>query len=122
MSERSCISGTRARPVPAAQDSAISSQSLTRQTHLGTSVPGGTDLGEDAAGARVPGLVLVFCAGQPAAAALSLLGAPVEIGRDHPIFAASPDPRMSRRHAQVACEDGHFQVSDLDSRNGTVVD
>lgn len=68
-----------------------------------------------------PGLVLVFAARKPAAVPISLAGGEVELGRDHPAFAAHPDPRLSRRHAQIRF-DGQFHVTDLGSRNGTSVD
>ncbi|WP_437589623.1 sigma 54-interacting transcriptional regulator [Sorangium sp. So ce1000] len=69
-----------------------------------------------------PGLVLVFAAGKPAAVPLALDGAEVEIGRDHPIFAAHPDTRVSRRNSLVRFDGRRFMVIDLGSRNGTFAD
>ena len=81
-----------------------------------------TDLLRPAAGTpAIPGLVLVFAAGRPAAVPISLAGGAVELGRDHPAFAAHPDPRLSRRHVSIRF-DGRFLVADLGSRNGTSVD
>ncbi len=77
--------------------------------------------GEVASAPAIPGLVLVFAAGQPAAVAIPFAGGELELGRDHPAFAAHPDPRLSRRHVAIRF-DGRFRASDLGSRNGTSVD
>ncbi|APR75923.1 Response regulator of zinc sigma-54-dependent two-component system [Minicystis rosea] len=71
---------------------------------------------------RVPGLVLIFATGRPAAAVVKLEGGEGELGRRHPIFDAWPDGRISRRHARVRFEGGHASVTDLGSHNGTEVD
>jgi len=70
----------------------------------------------------VPGLLLVFAGGRPVCERIDLARGAVEIGRDLPVLAGHPDARISRRHARVALEDGHFVVTDYGSRNGTSVD
>ena len=50
-----------------------------------------------------------------------LSGEPVTVGRDHGCEIHLPDEKVSRRHARVACEDGQWAISDLDSRNGVAV-
>jgi len=77
--------------------------------------------GQVARAPAVPGLVLVFAAGKPAAVPIPLSGGELELGRDHPAFAAHPDPRLSRRHVAIRF-DGQFVAADLGSRNGTSVD
>lgn len=72
--------------------------------------------------ALVPGLVLAFAGGKPAQRTIPLLGDSVEIGRDHPVFAADPDQRLSRRHFGVRYDGRRFHVTDLGSRNGTLAD
>jgi transcriptional regulator of acetoin/glycerol metabolism len=72
--------------------------------------------------ASAPGLVLVFAGGRAASAVVTLDDGRVELGRQHPIFEGRPDARVSRRHARVSFEGGHFLVTDLGSRNGTDVD
>src|ERR1700741_1333520 len=49
---------------------------------------------------------------------------PVEeatIGRDPTNLVAIIDPSVSRKHCFLRQEDGRFQIKDLDSRNGTLV-
>jgi DNA-binding NtrC family response regulator len=69
-----------------------------------------------------PGLVLVFAEGRPASIPIALVDGEVELGRDHPVFAAHPDARMSRRHAHVRFDGRRFLVTDVGSRNGTSAD
>ncbi len=73
-------------------------------------------------GERAAGLVLVFAGGRAVSEAVSLEGGAVELGRQHPIFEAWPDARVSRRHARVSVEGGRFLVTDLASHNGTDAD
>jgi DNA-binding NtrC family response regulator len=70
----------------------------------------------------VPGLILVFTSGRPAAVPIVLTGGAAELGRDHPAFAAHTEPRLSRRHAVVRFDGRRFSVTDLASRNGTAAD
>jgi transcriptional regulator of acetoin/glycerol metabolism len=72
--------------------------------------------------APVPGFVLVFGAGKPAAVCVPLDGGAAELGRDHEAFAAHSDPRMSRSHVRVRLEGDRWIVTDLGSRNGALVD
>jgi pSer/pThr/pTyr-binding forkhead associated (FHA) protein len=44
------------------------------------------------------------------------------IGRDASCEVVFDDPLVSRRHAEVRLEDGHWWVIDLGSRNGTRLD
>ena len=46
---------------------------------------------------------------------------PVIIGRHPECDVHIEDGSVSRRHAQITYEDGHFFVSDLNSRNGTLL-
>jgi hypothetical protein len=71
---------------------------------------------------EVPGLVLVFSQRTALAVPVPLDEGPVELGRDHPLLSSLTDPHLSRRHFRVACDGGRFLVTDLGSRNGTVVD
>lgn len=70
----------------------------------------------------VPGLLLVFSCGKPAAVPIRLDDGYVEIGREHPAFAAFPDPSLSRRHVMVRFDGRRFYATDLSSRNGTAID
>lgn len=72
--------------------------------------------------AGAAGLVVIFSDGRPRLVPLPLGADSIEIGREHPAFSAWPDPRMSRRHASVRLDGGRFIVTDLGSRNGTLVD
>lgn len=71
-----------------------------------------------------PGLILIFGAGQPAFELLPLStdGEPLEIGRASPVFAHSPDPLISRQHCRLRYTAGHFELCDLQSRNGSAID
>ncbi len=42
-------------------------------------------------------------------------------GRDATNLVAVVDPSVSRKHCMFRSEDGRFQIKDLDSRNGTLV-
>jgi transcriptional regulator with GAF, ATPase, and Fis domain len=70
----------------------------------------------------LPGLVLVYSAGEPLQGALPLMQGEILIGRDSLPGVKIQDSRMSRRHTLVRREDPHWVVSDLGSRNGTAVD
>jgi DNA-binding NtrC family response regulator len=82
---------------------------------------GGTGGGCDD-GARVPGLVVVFSAGAPAARVLPATAGPLELGRGDAGAGKLEDGRVSRRHAAVAFAGGRCTVTDLGSQNGTFVD
>jgi hypothetical protein len=62
-----------------------------------------------------PSLVL------PDGTALSITGTPLVIGRLPECAVVLGDTNISRRHAQVAMDDGAVVVSDLGSTNGTFV-
>ncbi len=74
------------------------------------------------AGEPEPGLVLVFGAGRPVVGCVALARGAAELGREHPVFAAHPDPRVSRRHAEVRFEGSRCIVTDCGSRNGLAID
>jgi transcriptional regulator with GAF, ATPase, and Fis domain len=67
-------------------------------------------------------LLLVWSATQPACALLPLAAEPLDIGRKQGVLAEYPDTTMSRHHAQVAYRNGGFEVTDLGSRNGSMLD
>jgi transcriptional regulator with GAF, ATPase, and Fis domain len=52
---------------------------------------------------------------------LSFSAAEVTIGREPANQLWAPDPALSRQHCVVRCEQGHFVIRDLASRNGTLV-
>ncbi len=66
----------------------------------------------------VPGVVVVFAAGAPAARAMPLADGALELGRG----AGLDDERASRRHARAFVDGGRWRVADLESRNGTFLD
>ncbi len=70
----------------------------------------------------IPGLVMIFTGGHPAATILPLQQGELTLGRDDTAFAAEPDICMSRQHARILFDGSRFSVMDLDSRNGTMVD
>lgn len=80
------------------------------------------DDGSQGLSAPVPGLLLVFGAGRPAAVCVPLVDGSLELGRDHAAFADHPDPRISRRHVRVRRVREQWTVTDLGSRNGALVD
>jgi transcriptional regulator of acetoin/glycerol metabolism len=71
------------------------------------------------AAAAVPGVIAVFSAGQPLFAPIPLVDGKAELGRDDE--RGITDDKVSRRHAIVSLERGAWQVTDVDSRNGTFV-
>jgi DNA-binding NtrC family response regulator len=70
----------------------------------------------------VPGLLIVFSGGGPAATPLRLGGSALTLGRDCSDGTSIGDPRLSRRHAAISRGPAGWTVRDLDSRNGTSVD
>jgi DNA-binding NtrC family response regulator len=70
----------------------------------------------------IPGLVIVFEGGTPAARAIRVGPGPAELGRGNASAGKLDDGRVSRRHALIAFEDGRCSVTDLGSQNGTLVD
>src|SRR5262249_39518927 len=69
-----------------------------------------------------PGLVLIFSAGRPAHAPVSLANGPAELGRGDGPLQEVWDPMMSRQHARVTHAGGAFQITDHGSRNGSALD
>jgi transcriptional regulator of acetoin/glycerol metabolism len=73
-----------------------------------------------------PGVVILFAAGRPVSVALPVEATGLEIGRGTPAGLLENDDRVSRRHVRIRrLELGHddgWQIEDLDSRNGTIVD
>jgi DNA-binding NtrC family response regulator len=72
--------------------------------------------------APTPGLIVIFEAGLPAAIPVPIVDGELKLGRDHEIFTAHPDARVSRQHAVVRCDGHRFTIVDLGSRNGTIAD
>lgn len=71
----------------------------------------------------VPGLVLLYAEGYGALpAAIPLSKKPVVLGRDANSDIPLPVTAVSRRHAEISFARGAFQVRDLGSTNGTLVD
>ncbi len=70
----------------------------------------------------IPGLLLIFSCGKPAAVTIRLRDGCVHLGREHPAFAAFPDPSLSRRHVLIRFDGRRFYATDLHSRNGTSID
>jgi transcriptional regulator of acetoin/glycerol metabolism len=70
----------------------------------------------------LPGLVLLFSAGEPLQGALPLMAGEILIGRDSLPGVKIQDSRMSRRHTLVRREGAQWIVADQGSRNGTAVD
>jgi transcriptional regulator of acetoin/glycerol metabolism len=68
------------------------------------------------------GIVLVLAAGRPAAHALEVGPAGIEIGRAALGGRLESDERISRRHVRIARRAAGWEVEDLGSRNGTYVD
>ena len=69
-----------------------------------------------------PGLLLILSAGRPSTVATALRGNSLVIGREHGASGAQSDGKLSRRHAEVRFDGARFEVTDLDSRNGTFAD
>ena len=80
------------------------------------------DSGRGAHEPPLPGLLLVFSAGEPRLQALGLGTDPLELGRGLIGDVELDDARMSRRHASVRCEGASWILQDLDSRNGSACD
>ncbi len=70
----------------------------------------------------VPGLVLVFSAGEPLLSPLVPGDGPLDLGRGNVAGVRIEDATMSRRHARVSREGKRWKVTDLGSRNGVLVD
>jgi transcriptional regulator of acetoin/glycerol metabolism len=70
----------------------------------------------------VPGLVVVFQAQKPIFGVHPLVDGEIEVGRAAPGGISIDDRAMSRRHARVSLVADRFEVEDLGSRNGLVVD
>lgn len=77
-----------------------------------------------AAGAPVPGLVVVFSAQTPMYRLLPLVpGINHVVGRDNLGGVTVPDERVSRQHAELCWgTDGVLTIRDLGSRNGVFID
>jgi transcriptional regulator with AAA-type ATPase domain len=71
----------------------------------------------------LPGLLLVFSAGEPALRPIPVGESDLELGRATARLGCFEDPTISRRHASVSrTRGGRWLVRDLGSRNGVVVD
>src|SRR5512146_1376900 len=77
---------------------------------------------KQADGAPVPGLVLIFTAGQPRLDAIPLDATPLLVRRGPVGPVVLDDACLSRRHAEVWFARGELHVRDLGSRNGTALD
>ena len=96
----------------------------TRETTPGTLDDGATGGAHRDA---IPGLLLVLSSppglpSSPALRPLSIVRGALTLGRGHGVDVSIDDERLSREHARVAFEGGHFRVTDCGSRNGTFVD
>ncbi len=70
--------------------------------------------------APVPGVVLLYAAAAPRSHVFALDRGAMILGRDTTALVA-PDSRMSKRHAEIRFDHGHWAVRDLESRNGTFI-
>jgi transcriptional regulator with GAF, ATPase, and Fis domain len=70
----------------------------------------------------IAGVVIVFSGSTPRLSVLALEDGVLRIGRDEAIGLLTADERLSRRHAELRCENMTWQVADLGSRNGTFLD
>jgi MoxR-like ATPase len=82
--------------------------------------PDGESKGRDRT-APVPGLVLIFADRRPNARVFRLKGAALELGRLELAVSENLDPLISRAHVRFAFDGTEWQVTDLESRNGTFV-
>jgi DNA-binding NtrC family response regulator len=73
-------------------------------------------------GPPVPGVLLVFSAGEPLHGPLPVPPGGLVLGRGTLAGVTISDPRMSREHARVERVGDGWTVIDLGSRNGTAVD
>lgn len=64
---------------------------------------------------------LLVIAGPSKDATIPLPDGEATLGRDPTNVVAVADPSVSRKHCLLRREDGRFQIKDLDSRNGTLV-
>jgi MoxR-like ATPase len=71
--------------------------------------------------APVPGLVLIFADRRPNARVFRLKGSALELGRLELAVSDNRDPLISRAHVRFAFDGSAWQVTDLESRNGTFV-
>jgi transcriptional regulator with GAF, ATPase, and Fis domain len=71
---------------------------------------------------RIPGIVVVFTGGAPAARAIQLATGSIELGRGEGGVGHLDDVRVSRHHARVDIDREHCIVTDLASQNGTFLD
>lgn len=69
-----------------------------------------------------PALLLLWSAEEPQQIVLPLVAGALEIGRDGLAAVGITDGSSSRRHARIELAGGRWSVSDLGSRNGTLVD
>ncbi len=70
----------------------------------------------------IPGLLVVFQGQAPHLDVHALVDGEIEVGRAAPGGVTVDDRTMSRRHARVSLVEGRFEVEDLGSRNGFVID
>jgi transcriptional regulator with GAF, ATPase, and Fis domain len=68
------------------------------------------------------GIVVVLAAGRPAAHAVEVSAAGLEVGRGALDGLLENDERISRRHVRIGRRASGWSVEDLGSRNGTYVD
>ena len=68
-----------------------------------------------------PGAVLIVAAGRAATVVLKIGTAGLEIGRGTPAGILEDDDRISRKHVRLRWVDGRWDITDLESRNGTFV-
>ena len=76
----------------------------------------------DAARGPLPGLVLLFSAGQPTCTVMPMVPTGLSLGRGLLPDSVPADPKMSRRHATVLYDGERFDIEDHGSQNGSFVD
>src|SRR5579883_213501 len=69
----------------------------------------------------IPAGRLIVTGGPEAGKTVSLHGAIVTIGRESECDLVIPDASISRRHAQVLCQESGWYIQDMGSRNGTAL-
>ena len=75
-----------------------------------------------ASGEPMPGALLLFSSDAPKCGPLPLEGNELVIGRESPASLVLDDRSLSRRHVRITFAEGRFEVEDLGSKNGLVLD
>jgi pSer/pThr/pTyr-binding forkhead associated (FHA) protein len=70
---------------------------------------------------EIPAFTLEFFGGPLAGKSIAPAGSSFRVGRTKTSKLQIKDPAVSEKHAEIAYRDGHWQIRDLGSSNGTVV-